>query len=251
MKHEVEMWLEASGEERACALQSAVEQLLSNYKDEFPFPPVSISGLAASVGAKISRVKDMPGGGSLMPRRDGFSILISTDLPQAKFRMAVAHEVAHTLFYSKEEGKMPKRLIPPTEREHQFCFDVARHLLAPRWLLAKAGILKGNDSLWTFHKLISLFRLSKPTAARLMLEDYKLSIGIAGRWICRDKGWEYISAGGCASPLLDAEGRRELRDIAKQWLTNRQAPRGVKVLGIPEPLGGATMFLLVEKREVF
>lgn len=131
-------WLELDGEAWQRAVEEATSQLLRDYRWYWPdLFPVDLDRLAASLGAKIKVVRGLSGGARLLPAHQGFSVLISEAVwhgeYEINYRTAVAHELAHTLFYSRDSDDIPLRLFKlPNEREETFCFDVARRLLALR-----------------------------------------------------------------------------------------------------------------------
>ncbi len=155
-----------------------------------------------------------------MPVKGGFHVLVSDELEPARYRTSVAHELCHTLFYSRDYD-IPKRLLPPSEAEERFCFDVARRVLAPRWMVEAFGLLKHPEAETMFKTLTGTFKLSRPAAARLMLADYRLVVGVAGRWSLVKGDWELKRGESFASPQLTAKERKSLHSAARDWLGDR------------------------------
>ncbi len=89
---------------------------------------------------RVERLGARTGGqqAALLPRwAGGFTLLVDPDLTPAErsanaetaeaMRFRVAHELAHTLFYS--ETAPPRRAIPASRAEEDFCDAFARALL--------------------------------------------------------------------------------------------------------------------------
>lgn len=244
----VSQWLATSGAQRRTAAKLAAGTLLARYRDRWrTIVPPELHRLAASLGSTISRVKEVEGGARLLPVRGGFQILVSTDLHMAKYRMAVAHELAHTLFYSKDE-EIPKRLFGPSRREEDFCFDVGRRILAPEWLISdlqRYGLLDPEE---LFDCLTGKLKLSKPIAARVMLEDYELVVGVAGRWSRNEAEWKLERGGAYASPCLGRKERKSLHELARRWLETNIAPLGpYQIVSRVHPPGEAAFVCVVRQ----
>lgn len=241
-------WLKTEGEARKAAVDEAASQLLSQYYARWPeLVPIELHRLAASLGAEISRVKPFREGARLIPVPGGFRVLASSDLNFARYRTAIAHELAHTLFYSRN-GDVPRRLIALTKTEENFCFDVARRVLAPRWMLNRLGILTLTDPEAIYKSLVEGCKLSRPTAARLMLEDYQLVQGVAGRWSPREGKWHLQRGRAYASPSLTPPQRVPLREVAKRFLEEGSHPgTDLQVFKFIESSGGS-VFVVVAVR---
>jgi hypothetical protein len=238
-------WLMTEGEARKAAVEDAAAQLLSRYRARWSeLVPIELHRLAASLGAEICRVKPFQEGARLIPVRGGFRVLISSALDSARYRTAIAHELVHTLFYSGE-GDIPRRLSVLTKAEEHFCFDVARRVLAPRWMLNRLGVAALTDPGAIYKSLVEGCKLSRPAAARLMLEDYELVRGIAGRWSRRDGEWHLDPGRAYASPSLTARQRLPLREAAKRFLEEGpHSSSGLQVFKIAES-SGESAFVVV------
>lgn len=238
-------WLSTGGVERRLAADQAANVLLSKYRQRWEsIVPIELHRLAASLNCTVSTVQEVEGGARLLPIAGGFEVLVSAELPVAKYRMAIAHELAHTLFYSVEHD-LPTRVLEPSRKEEHFCFDVARRILAPDWLIADVRRFHFAEPKDLFDCLTKTFKLSKSTAARVMLEDYELAVGVAGRW-CRINGrWELDRGRAFASPCLKPKDRKLLRDAAKRWLCETVPPAApYHIIGLSESSGTA-MFVCV------
>lgn len=221
-------WLQAVGEKRTAALKKAAADLLGEYRRQknTQGAPINLYRLAALQKIKIVLVKGLSGGGRLLPVTGGFQILIDHTLPERKFRASVAHELAHSLFFARTQS-IPTRLFPSNQAEHNFCFDVARHILGPEWLLEEVGVFHATSAVSIFDLLTNSLRISRPLAARLMLEDYKLRTGLADRWIRHGNEWQLDPGTSLVSPSISGSRKREveirrwLRSIAIRLLTGK------------------------------
>jgi hypothetical protein len=248
----VTRWLQADGEDRRGAVRSAAALLLADYRERWPtLAPVELNRVASTVGAKIVWVPQLSGGARLLPVPGGFRILVSRGLPSAKVRTSIAHELAHTLFYSRAE-EVPQQLITANEKEEKFCFDVARWVLAPDWIVEASGIRKMRDPRTVFALLIDPsgpFRLSRPIASRVMLDDYHMATGIAGRWVKKGK-WALERSSACASRGLGRKDREFLRSAARRWLMDGTQPgNGDLVIAVPELSGQSAWVVVVRHGE--
>src|SRR5216683_899778 len=93
-------WLPTGGADREQAIEQASRQLIEAYKKTWPtIVPIELHRLAATLNAKISTVPNLEGEARLVPSKGGFMVFVDPALPAARQRMAIAHELAHTLFY--------------------------------------------------------------------------------------------------------------------------------------------------------
>jgi hypothetical protein len=145
-KAELENWMAAEGEARNNAVRQAAEALLEEYFRHWAhLVPVELHRLSATLGTEVVRSTTLKGKAVLMPIQGGFKIIVNSDFPVAHYRASIAHELAHTLFYDHESASVPTRRIAHTRREEPFCFDVARHLLAPKKHLSAIGMFDEGD----------------------------------------------------------------------------------------------------------
>ena len=138
-------------------------------------------------------------------------------MPRAKYRTTVAHELVHTLFYSTK-GAIPNRILDSSDAEERFCFDVGRRILAPEWHIRALGLPDLTEAVAKFDKLTGTLQLSRPVAARVLLEDYCLARGIAGEWELSDGTWRLRKGKSFASPALKEAERKPLREMARDLL---------------------------------
>ena len=240
-------WLRLKGLDRATAVERASHELLRAYREQWPnLIPTELHRLSASLGCQVRTVRNLEGGARLLPVRGGFHVLVSDKLEAGRYRTAVAHELCHTLFYSRN-GDIPERLLPTTEAEERFCFDVARRVLAPRWMLEAVGLPSQRDAKPMFRILTGRFKLSRPTAARLMLADYELVTGVAGRWSLVENEWRLNRGESSASPQLKVTERKLLHSAARNWLRSGD-PETIfcQVFGLMEA-GNQSAFVLVQR----
>lgn len=238
-KSTIEKWLSAQGESRLQAVEEAANFLLDKYLQSWPnLIPIELNRLAAIHRSQIVRLKDMKGIAFLMPVENGFRILVRAGLVVGRFRSSVAHEIAHTLFYNNTKRGRPQRIIPHKQREEPFCFDVARRLLAPIQHLESIGIFKESDPEVIFFKLIKTLQISRPWAARIMLGDYSIVRGVAGRWKKQSKGWELEFGSATATPDLSPKERKIFREKAKRYLEDNETPgSGHRIISLKEKTG--------------
>lgn len=215
------LWLSTNGEARRKAVNTAASRLLTSYRQQCQGTlQIHLPRLADSLGVEIRCVRGLQCGARLLPTTGGYVILVDERLPATRYRTAIAHELAHTLFYSTEEV-IPKRLMPNSRAEEHFCFDVARYLLAPPWLLDAVGINELHDSRSIFSVLHEQLSLSRLTASRIMFQDYLLLHGVSGYWTKSGESWRLRRGSSCSSPHLDRISRKQLHNTALRWLDQK------------------------------
>jgi len=240
-------WLTLRDGDRRAAVKQAASRLLDQHRRRWPnLVPIELHRLAWCLDARIVRVAGLEGEAHLVPSKGGFQVFVRDRLSKARSRTSVAHELVHTLFYCKDTDP-PKRLLDHSDAEEHFCFDVARRILAPDWLIEQAQIQEMDDPQKAFRLLIDpagAFQLSRPVAARVMFDDYQLATGVAARWVARDGEWTRQSASGAVTRGLPRKERLSLWRVAKRWLADEKEPMGYQVLGIRER-GGQSAFVAV------
>ena len=238
-------WLVAEGNARCEAVRKAARFLLKQYLEKWAYLiPVELHRLAATANAEIVRMQDLNGDAILMPVRGGFQILVNAAASAGRYRTSVAHELVHTLFYTIPEQGAPRRAIPHNQREESFCFDVARHLLVPQEHLEAIGVLRESDVTLIFNQLTRVLLLSRPWAARVMLADYALARGIAGRWIRTAEGWKQEKSAATATPSLSREERANLRKAVAEHLESpEKGSGGLRIVTLTEQ-SGAGVFVI-------
>jgi hypothetical protein len=226
------------------AAQEAAAQLLDSYRGKWAdLIPVELHRVAWTLDASIETVENLAGGARLVPVKGGFRILVGSNLPSGRYRTSVAHELAHTLFYVRD-GSLPRRVTQQTKSEEDFCFDVARYVLAPMWLMDSIGINDVRDPAQSFRVLRETLKLSTPVAARVLLHDYHLFSGVAGQWSREEGNWHLQRGRAYASPDLNPSQRARLRRSAQLWLEERTTVREHHIF--EEPLGSPDLaFVLV------
>jgi IrrE N-terminal-like domain len=211
-------WLSATGSARKEAVESAAQMLLAEYRRKWAtLMPVELHRLAASINAKISPVEGVAGGARLMPVAKGFLVLVDSNLPAAKRRMSIAHELAHILFYDTKEG-MPVRKQVHTKAEEHFCFDVGRRLLAPDWVLEQFDLRNSTDPRCVFETLSTQLKLSRPVAAQVMFRDRCFFSGFAGTWQHMDRQWRIRPGRFWTSPNFNRRELTRMKELCKAWL---------------------------------
>ena len=225
--------------------------LLQDYRQcGFDYMPIELHRLSHTLKTRIKRVQCLEGLGRLLPNAGGFTILVDQRLKFQKYRLIVAHELAHTLFYTKDT-EVPKRLLQVSKEEEWFCTDVARRVLAPDWLLDKVGIREVSDFYEIFRLLNEKLLLSEMVAARVMLQDYVLADGIAGVWVQQNEKWVLRKGCAFASPTLSSEQRAKFRLAALRWLNNGVQPyKDRRVVGNYSPSGTSAFVIVGEQQNV-
>jgi hypothetical protein len=242
-------WLNTQGAERKAALDFAAEVLLADYMQRWPCAaPVDLLRLAESLGAEITRIRDLEGGARLIPLRGGFQVLVSETLESNRARVAIAHELAHTLFYDRQT-EAPKRLIAPSNAEEHFCADLARRLLAPSYLLTTGTATElRQDELYRL--AVDRFQLSRLAAARLILQDYGLGSGTAARWQRTAGGWLQVPSTACKSDKLSPLECSQMDQFVKNWLEdNARAGDDYDVIDASFDPGGESVFVFVGSQQ--
>jgi hypothetical protein len=251
---ELSRWIAAEGADRNRAIQEAAEALLHDYSRRWMhLLPVELHRLGANLHAEIVKSENLkkpdgrPGEAILLPVCGGFRVLVSSAVSLGRQRASIAHELVHTLFYDVVDGAIPIRRIAHAPREEHFCFDVARHILVPRQHLEAIGAFLERRADLVMGKLTDKLLLSRPWAARVILADYALAKGIAGRWKRTELGWEPEYGSSSASPDIKERDRREMRSIVGKWL-NRQidSPCNLQITCIKETSGEGVFILAVK-----
>jgi hypothetical protein len=240
-------WLNTKGVERQRAVECAAETLMADYRRSYrSMVPPELHRLASLIGAQISYVADLPGGARLLPVQGGFQILIDSTLVGCRKRTAIAHELVHTLFYSKNDS-IPKRVLPPSRTEEHFCFDVARRILVPHWMIRSSGLRDIQEASRLFSTIACTFKLSRQMASRVLLQDYQLLSGVAAVWIKTGEQWR-MKLGNCyASPDLSRRDRATLHSVARAWLCSEQKENRSEVIGSFDSTARKAFVLVVQK----
>jgi hypothetical protein len=227
-----------AGVERRNAVIQAAAYLVERYRRRWAsIVPIELNRLAYTLDAQIKRVPEVHDGARLIPVRGGFCVLVGHNLPRSKYRTSVAHELAHTLFYSRA-AEMPQQLVAPTAKEEHFCFDVARRVLAPDYLIKSADLWQEPSARCIFRRLTDpngSFQLSQPVAARVMLADYELAVGVAGRCVKEGNEWTIQAGAAAVSPKLCPSDRTHLWTSVRHWLTDATEPSGYHIFGQTAP----------------
>ncbi len=119
------------------AAERAADFLRANAGTDPSMLPVDVFRLAEAKGLKIQQDLDGAGcaEGMLIPRKDDYLVRLRRDVPSARKRFSLAHELGHTFFY-KDEGAGPRHAIGIMDRtehlaEERVCNQFAGFLLMP------------------------------------------------------------------------------------------------------------------------
>ncbi len=240
-------WLAARARERRRAIQEAASELLADYRREWPdLIPVELHRLAYTLRAEIIPLVAMKADANLVPTTGGFRVYVNGEHFMGRYRTAIAHELAHSLFYELD-GEVPRRFVGHSKQEEYFCFDVARRVLAPDWHLDALDVAGSSEPQTMFGILTGQLCLSRPVAARVMLDDYELAKGVAGRWVRAEEGWKLEKNSACASPSLKRADRAPLREMARAFLKLRTKPDdNYTIVSVFEQSGQGAFVMVVQ-----
>ena len=217
-------WLSTRGNARIEAARVAANALLYDYPYSGErLSRIDLGRLAVALRIKLQRRASVSGEARLIPTDRGFVILYSRPRGSGhRYRTSIAHEIAHTLFYSR--GHPPRRIIPWSQAEEHFCFDTARMILAPQWLLSSLGIFEMEDVMAALDALVRSVGVSWPVASRLLLVDHAHFVGVSARWTCEiDSGlWRLVRSSAVATDRLTRTERQHLHGLARRWLQSRE-----------------------------
>lgn len=239
-------WLQAASTDRPATVRIAATNLLAAYLCRWSTDlPVNVYRLSWTLDVQIQAVNNLSGGARIIPRKGGFSLLLNSALsPYTRRRSAIAHELAHTLFYDRS-ADLPRRPGDASPLEERFCFDVARQLLVP-WVLLERDLQR----IWPPTSLDALirhvsatFQCSRLIAAHVVLRDYGLAEGVAGRLVRAEGKWK-VEPTAAVSESLDRKGRLFLWDKARSVLEGSSKDPRVTVASEAE---GASAFVTVDK----
>jgi Zn-dependent peptidase ImmA (M78 family) len=117
-------------------LDSYIANLL--WKAKELTPPINPENVAPLVGVKEIRKTSWHSDGSLIPRKDGFEIIINSETKNVRQRSVCAHEIGHTFFYNWNNG-MPTKIFYdiPYWEEEGMVYEIARKILMPTNLITK------------------------------------------------------------------------------------------------------------------
>ena len=118
----------------------------------------------------------------------------------------------------KFNEEIPKRIIKHSNKEETFCFQVAKQILAPYWLLDSLNITKIKNIKTLFNELTHNQKISNIVASRIIFEDYKLAIGIANNWNKIDNEWKIEKGNSASSKTLSKKEKDQLHNKAKKWI---------------------------------
>jgi Zn-dependent peptidase ImmA (M78 family) len=158
------------------AAERAADFLRANAGPDASMLPVDVFKLAEAKGMKIQQ--DLEGAGCaegmLIPRKDDYLVRLRRDVPSARKRFSLAHELGHTFFY-KNEGTGPRHAIGIMDRtehlaEERVCNQFAGFLLMPTdELQRRFGGLEEchpSDLLDRLESTSGLFSVSKEALTR-------------------------------------------------------------------------------------
>ncbi|MDE1861281.1 MAG: ImmA/IrrE family metallo-endopeptidase [Thaumarchaeota archaeon] len=117
-------------------LDSYINNLL--WKAKELTPPINPENIAPLVGVREIRKTLWHSDGSLIPRKDGFEIIINSQTKNVRQRSVCAHEIGHTFFYNWNDGTPTKIFYDiPYWEEEGMVYEIARKILIPTNLITK------------------------------------------------------------------------------------------------------------------
>jgi hypothetical protein len=170
-----------------------------------PLGPIGPICRASGACLRVKPLRSAQGGleAILSPRIGGFEITVDTEPPggwgfvpahlrealhRHRLRFRVAHELGHTFFYDRG-SKHPRRMVPDSNDQEQFCDEFARALLIPPAAIP--------------------LRLPDPRAVVELAQQYDVSLEVAVR----------AAAAKCPDLWLGLYVRRPGETIP-QWLSS-------------------------------
>ncbi|MCD4704772.1 ImmA/IrrE family metallo-endopeptidase [bacterium] len=112
--------------------------------------------------------------GELIPKREGFSVILNSEHNQTRKRTTLAHEIGHTLFFDISVMP-PKRMITYSKSEEWLCYDFGRCLLMPSEFVKKyVSIYKQTPTPQKIIDLTNLFEVSKNVLLMRITRDFQL-----------------------------------------------------------------------------
>ena len=229
LEHNPIEWLKASGGKWKENLLLAANLLLKEYRVKWSHVvPINLNLLAFSLDTKIRVVSTLESEATISPGYRCFTIFLRGSTNSSRKRTKIAHELAHILFYNMHLD-IPRRLIDENkkelrEREEIFCYDLARYLLAPEWVIKEMfpeHRLKSMNHFKTFEYFVRTLQITKPLASRLILEDYSLTNGFCGYWKLKGNKWDLD--GNKAFYSKNFKGRKnEVKKAVMDWLNHKK-----------------------------
>jgi len=112
--------------------------------------------------------------GELIPKREGFSVILNSEHNQTRKRTTLAHEIGHTLFFDISVLP-PKRIITYSKSEEWLCYDFGRCLLMPSEFVKRyVSKYKRTPTPKKIIELADSFEVSKDVFLMRITRDFHL-----------------------------------------------------------------------------
>ena len=141
-------------------------------QNEIPINLVPIQKLRkiTEIIKRVSRFNQ----GELIPKTEGFSVILNSKHSHIRNRMTIAHEIGHTLFFDISVMP-PKRMITYSNSEEWLCYDFGRCLLMPKEFVKKyVSIYEETPTPKKIVELSNIFEVSKDVFLNRIRRDFQL-----------------------------------------------------------------------------
>jgi len=156
--------------EGAQSVEDAIARIVERTLDGIPCPPTNLDAVMQRLGvARCEPREDLPIVGGLERHGDELVIVHAPELPRARRRFTIAHELAHVIFESTGPN------CPRHGRElERLCDMIGAELLLPRAVVSR--MLRRSFSLTDVFALASMFDVSLQSAARRCADFEEVTI---------------------------------------------------------------------------
>jgi hypothetical protein len=129
--------------------------------------------------------------GGWRPHHDG----LREDIRRHRWRFRIGHEVAHSFFFDRVSGQLPRRRVPDSPEQERFCDVFAGALLLPPRVVARTeptpenimGLQRGYDV--SLHLAVRTFSDTHPTHAFVLLYTDEERPYLRPQWMSRASSW--------------------------------------------------------------
>jgi hypothetical protein len=219
----------------------ALAQRLFELTDVSWAPPVSVEALAQRLGVNRIASADLVEDGRLDRHDDATEILIRRDLPEARRRFTIVHELAHLTLTLREAHAVACRTVRGLNDVERLCDEIAAAVLLPRWWMQR-HYARRTHNLSTIRHLshqtgtsmgAALVRLSEVLGWTESLLRFRLDGGrwrfVAGAAIPADL-YGCVGTSGATGGHLEEVAIRTRRDV-RSYLPLLVHQRDVRVGG--------------------
>ena len=149
---------------------------------------------------------------------DGVPAGVRDDLRRHRFRFRVAHEMAHSFFYSRGRGE-PRRLVPDSDAQERFADTFARSLLLPPGAASLAPPTAAGAL-----ALQQTYDVSLEVALRSLLLQHPTCVGALLYWHTRSDITGATAKVQWSSPGSDGSLARIRESLDAMWSGTRSGP---------------------------